>query len=209
MARSSSSEETLGCINSKGSFNVLLTIPNKPDPTIEGERGVTVGFSKSPLILTGTLIKVPAKMRFTRGIFETIASTLLRGETTTLTVAGLAPATFSVTGLTVSPSEVETGDSATVTATVENTGDLSGAYTAELKVDGTVEDTDDVTVAAGESETVTFTVSKDEAGTYTIDVGGETDTLTVTSPPTQNWLYIGVAAVAIILVAAYFFMKRS
>ena len=131
------------------------------------------------------------------------------GETSTLTVAGLAPATFSVTGLTVSPSEVETGDSATVTATVENTGDLSGAYTAELKVGGTVEDTDDVTVATGESETVTFTVSKDEAGTYTIDVGGETATLTVTSPPTQNWLYIGVAAVAIILVAAYLYMKRS
>lgn len=133
------------------------------------------------------------------------------GETTTLTVAGLAPAAFSVTGVTVSPSEVETGVEATVTASVENTGDLSGTYTAELKVNGATEDTEDVTVGAGESKTVTFKVTKDEAGTYTIDVGGMTATFTVTSPPkpTQTWLYVGIAAVVIIVIAAYFLMRRS
>lgn len=133
------------------------------------------------------------------------------GETTTLTVAGLAPATFSVTGLTVSPSEIETGDSATVTATVENTGDLSGTYTAELKVNGATEDTKDVTVGVGESETVTFTVSKEEEGTYSIDVGGKTGTLTVTAPPkpTQTWLYVGAAAVVIVVIAVYFLTRRS
>jgi hypothetical protein len=133
------------------------------------------------------------------------------GETTTLTVAGLAPATFSVTGLTVSPSEIETGDSATVTATVENTGGLSGTYTAELKVNGATEDTKDITVGVGESETVTFTVSKEEEGTYNIDVGGKTGTLTVTAPPkpTQIWLYVGAAAVVIVVIAAYFLMRRS
>ena len=89
------------------------------------------------------------------------------GETTTLTVAGLTPATFSVTGLTVSPAEPKVGEEVTITATVTNEGENEAIYQAIFKVDGSPVDYEDVTLGAGVSTTVTFKVTKSE-GSYEI-----------------------------------------
>jgi len=67
---------------------------------------------------------------------------------------------------------VTTGEPVTVTATVENAGTASGTGTVEVAVDGTVRDTETVTLAPGESTTVEFTVSLDAAGTYDLAVDG-------------------------------------
>jgi len=54
-----------------------------------------------------------------------------------------------------------------------------GTYTATLTINGATVETKDVSVAGGATETVTFTVIKDEAGTYNIGVNGLTRSLTV------------------------------
>jgi len=61
-----------------------------------------------------------------------------------------------------------------------------------LKVNGVLAATKEVTVSAGFSKEVTFAISKDIAGTYSVDVNGLTDSFTVkeeeaaviTTPPT-------------------------
>jgi len=102
----------------------------------------------------------------------------------TLAIAGVAccapPVTFEVTNLVITPTEVGVGEEATVTANVTNTGEVDGTKAISLKIDGVVEDSEDVTLAAGANQTVTFTVTKDAAGTYEIEVDGQTGNLTVT-----------------------------
>ena len=83
-----------------------------------------------------------------------------------------APAEFEVSNLVFSPSEVEIGESVTISATVRNVGDLDGTYTVELKIDGVIQETKEITLAGGASKTVSFTVTKNTPRTYTIGVNG-------------------------------------
>ena len=90
-----------------------------------------------------------------------------------------APAAFSVSYLSVSQLEVEPGETVTITVLVANTGGESGSYTVVLKIDGVKEAEETVTIAAGESQAVSFSVTKEEAGSYSVDVSGLTGSFTV------------------------------
>ena len=126
-----------------------------------------------------------------------------------------APAAFSVLNLAVSPRlEVEPGETVTITVLVANTGGESGSYTVVLKIDGVKETEERVTIAAGSSQTVTFSVTKDVAGTYSVDVSGLTGSFTVKEkvvPPVVPkplawwvWLIVGLGVVVIGGLLAYF-----
>lgn len=82
-----------------------------------------------------------------------------------------APAEFKVTSLDIEPTEVVAGETVSITAVVGNTGGSEGTYAAVLTVDGATVETKEVTIAAGASKTVTFSLVKDDAGTYEIGVG--------------------------------------
>ncbi|MFQ6085996.1 MAG: CFI-box-CTERM domain-containing protein [Candidatus Bathyarchaeia archaeon] len=89
------------------------------------------------------------------------------------------PAEFAVSGLTVQPEEVDAGRPFKVTVNVSNTGYMTGSYNIELEFAGEVVDSKTVTLSPGESTTVTFEVSEEEPGTYTVRVNGETGTVTI------------------------------
>ncbi|WP_255196397.1 PKD domain-containing protein [Halorarius litoreus] len=88
----------------------------------------------------------------------------------------------------VSTTEVEVGDTLTVTATFENTGTADAEQTVELFVDGEpTGETRTVRVPENGSATATFGRSFDAAGTYTIAVGNLTaGTVTVVEPTTAT-----------------------
>jgi hypothetical protein len=89
------------------------------------------------------------------------------------------PANVAVTvGSTNSP--VTEGDTLTVDATIENTGDVAGTQTVTLSVDGTERDSRSVSLGAGSSTTITLswaTVDGD-AGEYTAMVASDNDSAT-------------------------------
>ena len=127
------------------------------------------------------------------------------------------PAAFTPGSLSISPTEVDVGEAVTISISVANTGGQAGSYTVMLKINDAVEETKEVTVAAGASETVTFTTSKDKAGTYAVDVNGLTGSFMVkeaaVSPPPPspvNWLVIGgiIAAVVVVVGLLIFFLVR-
>ncbi len=97
------------------------------------------------------------------------------------------PAAFSLSSLILSPNEVAPGESVTISVQVANTGEVAGNYALTLKIDGMVEASKQITVNAGASQKVTFTVSKDAAKTYSVDINGLSGTLVVReeaqSPP--------------------------
>ena len=102
-------------------------------------------------------------------------------EEDTFTTLG-TPATFDTSGLTISPAEVQVGESIAVSVLVTNTGDATGTYASTLKLDNIAVATKEVTLAGGASQTVTFTRAEDVAGTYTVGVNGLTGIFTVKAP---------------------------
>jgi len=93
------------------------------------------------------------------------------------------PAEFVVSDLAISPVEVYTGELVSIRVMVANTGGQSGSCNVTLKINGAVEDVKEVTISAGLSKEVAFSVSKTEADTYGIDVNGLTGSFTVKEKP--------------------------
>lgn len=91
----------------------------------------------------------------------------------------LKPAEFKTEALVVSPTEVLAGWSATVTVDATNIGEVQGDCEVILKVNNKAVETKKVTVAAGATETVSFTLLEDEGGSYNLSVNGLSATLTV------------------------------
>ncbi len=127
------------------------------------------------------------------------------------------PDAFRVGSLTISPAEVDIGDTVTISVLVTNAGDVEGTYKVILKIDGAVAGAKDVTLAGGASRKVTFTASKDAAGTYGIDIGDLSGTFTVRTPvpvtelesakPTRWWLWLIIGLVTVGVVAMVVWRK--
>lgn len=93
-------------------------------------------------------------------------------------------AKFKVSQLTISPREVKVGEKVDISAVVENVGNAEGTYSVTLKVNGTLVDRKNVTLAPGRSTLVTFTVVEDEPGIYIVELDGLAGEFRVLKPPT-------------------------
>ncbi len=106
----------------------------------------------------------------------------LKSDTTLTVLYGAAPAEFTISGLKIDPTSVETGETLTISAECTNTGGQSGEYTVTLKIDGDVRDEKKITLSPGEEETVSFSISAAEQGTFAVDVNDLTGSYTATEP---------------------------
>jgi PGF-pre-PGF domain-containing protein len=143
---------------------------------------------------------------------------------------GVAEPDLSVTAATLDTDRITAGESATVTASVANEGDLEGSLTLELESDGTVLETETVTVGPDETESVSLSHTFAEAGEYDLTVNGEpAGTLVVESttaeppavttaqPPAGDepggsglgTIIIGVVVLLALVVAVYFLVVRE
>ncbi|WP_431359057.1 CARDB domain-containing protein [Halovenus amylolytica] len=81
---------------------------------------------------------------------------------------------FGVT-ITATNSPVVVGGELTVTAEVENTGDIQDAQNIEFSFDGSLEDTESISLDGGDSETVSFNFDTTDIvpGDYTVTVASD------------------------------------
>jgi hypothetical protein len=91
----------------------------------------------------------------------------------------VAPASFQVVSLGVTPAGVLSGEDATVVAQVANTGGLAGNYTALLTINGGQVAEKTLTILPEKIARLTFTISRDDPGAYKIRLGSAAATLTV------------------------------
>ena len=135
----------------------------------------------------------------------------INGETATFTVeAAPEPAAFETSGLTVTPASVQAGEDVTVTVTVENTGEESGSYTVEVELDGTMVDSESVTLDGGASTTVSFTVSSETEGSHTVSVDTLSESFTVEAPPAGfPWTTAIIVIILVAAVAGYLYMQQQ
>jgi hypothetical protein len=83
----------------------------------------------------------------------------------------------AIANITVQSAKLSTGKAApeapvTITAMVANTGTANGSTLINLYVNGQEESCQGITVNSGSTKTITFTVSRNEPGTYNVYVGG-------------------------------------
>ena len=133
------------------------------------------------------------------------------------------PANFTVTSLDLSSEQVEPGQEILVTVNVNNSGGGEGSYTLNLTINGAVEQTKTVTLAPSASDTVTFTVIKEEPGSYTISVDGLTKEFIVAAsivaasivaaPPwlSRYWwtIVVGLAVIGLLLFLFRWWLPRK
>ena len=91
----------------------------------------------------------------------------------------IQPASITMSNLSIAPQEANAGDTVTISTSVANNGDLSGKYTLVLKVNGKQESSQDITLGGNSSTTVKFTISRNQAGKYEVEINGMTTTFTV------------------------------
>ena len=87
---------------------------------------------------------------------------------TTTKGAPPAPSAFETAELAINPAEVYPGVEVIITAQVTNTGDTEGTYTAGLILDDDPVATEEMTLAAGISQPVSFVGSINTPGTYKV-----------------------------------------
>ena len=91
-------------------------------------------------------------------------------------------AIFELSHFALIPHEIESGESATVSVDVTNTGGVKGTHTVTLEIDGTMVKTKAVTLAAGDRDAVVFEISRESPGTYHLDINGLSGKLRVLEP---------------------------
>ncbi|MFU8796104.1 MAG: CARDB domain-containing protein, partial [Dehalococcoidia bacterium] len=119
------------------------------------------------------------------------------------------PATFFGSDLSIVPGVkktwsaltfvTRTGEDVTITAKVTNEGGQAGTYTANLKLNGETVDSTSVTLGAGQSQYVTFTVSGLDRGEYEVEVAGLSDTFTAFRTITWWLIVVLLAAIGLIV----------
>jgi len=86
----------------------------------------------------------------------------------------LVQANFTVSNLVIAPERATQGENIIISAMVTNNGELSGTYSAALKLKGAVESTEEISLGPGESQKISFKIAKTAPGFYNVELEGLT-----------------------------------
>ena len=151
------------------------------------------------VVVVGTVAAAPT-------IGPTIGPTMPDGAST----GGPAPARLTAPDLrpkylSVNPKQVYANQPVTILTNVVNRGNMAGSYMVNLLINGQVEQRTTVSVSAGGTQPVRFTVTKAQPGTYTVAVGGDRAKFMVMgdaqSKATGSGPIVAVATLLLVLVA--------
>jgi hypothetical protein len=121
------------------------------------------------------------------------------------TLPQLKPAQVSLQYVYVYPTQASADQPVTITTNVVNTGDQPGSLNVALQINGQVEQTRMVSVGPQATQPVKFTVSRSQPGTYSIDIGGQKGSFTISGPeskPVNVGVIILIAMLVLIMAAA-------
>jgi hypothetical protein len=116
---------------------------------------------------------------------------------------------ISVKSATLSSARVAPGTPVTVTADIANGGDANGTARITLYVNGQVDSSQGVTVSGGSSSPVSFSISRNEPGTYTVYVGGfDAGSFVVDELAGSTPVILGISALFLFVIVAGFIVYR-
>jgi len=89
---------------------------------------------------------------------------------------------FLVTNLSIQPEEVQPNQVVTITVSVANTHDTWGIYSLVLKINGVEEVQKQATVDAGSNQDVSFSLTRENPGSYSVFINSLSGGFTVVAP---------------------------
>ena len=113
---------------------------------------------------------------------STPATTPAPSQPTPTTPTASRPASFSVTDLRITPIQADSNQPVSISVLVTNTGDEAGTHEVAFKLNDRLEASRTVTLAGGASQRVTFTVTRELGGSYTVSLGGLSGMYSVSGP---------------------------
>ena len=187
-----------------GPYEVVLSV----DGIAAAERYLTVTGGVTQVITLSIIPKAAGK--------HDIAMNGLTGSFTVLSPTEVVPAPvpaatmFTPSGLSVTPTQASIGENVTIGVWIANSGNESGVYVADLYIDAAVVASEAVALAAGSNRKVTFQISRDVPGVYSVELGDQTSSFEIKAPEPRsagdiNWWMVGgvvLAAVVILTIAA-------
>lgn len=122
------------------------------------------------------------------------------GETQVEVAEKVAQFTFS--NLTIQPASVEAGTAVDIRVNATNSGNVKGESRVELMVNNKSVDSENVTLNPGESKAVEFSHTENNPGTYTVEVGGLSESYEVTkkAPFLSGIATLGILATAFVIL---------
>jgi hypothetical protein len=102
---------------------------------------------------------------------------------------------FELSNITIDPPQVKPNSVAGISVKITNTGENTGIYNTELKLNGNTVASKTVTLASGASEYINFNVTRSCPGVYRVVVGSLTGVLTVLKPEKNSTLTIDEAII--------------
>jgi hypothetical protein len=167
--------------------------------------GTTVDYERAPVSdffrtthheVTLDGLESDTEYHFRVGAGGNTGNTYWSGDATFIIAGAISPevADFDITSLVVEPAEAHFWEEVSVSVKITNVGEAAGIHTVVLGVDGVEEGCQEVAVAAGETEEVTFALSLDleDAGSEKIlQVDGNSALLRVKDPWTKSSYNLG------------------
>ena len=204
-------------VNGDGSVNILdITLVTSPSWEIVLEESFKIACfdtSRNEWVILKDSVVDTAQNRVTAGVSHFSQFTILGSVTETSS----ASAAFVVKSLEATPEIARPGEDVTIKVLVANIGEIEGSHSLSLKIDGVIETTEKLTLRPGEQREVLFNVSRENAGSYEIEVNGQTGKFTVEEalspeePPSSGepsptdwafWAFIGSIVAGILAITA-------
>jgi hypothetical protein len=127
-------------------------------------------------------------------------------------VAEPKPAAFNVSDLTIIPGRAQLNQEITIGLKVTNTGQQSGDYKVQVRVDGLAISNKQVTVAGGASQTVNITTAGYAVGKHQVEIAGLNSEFEVigASPSTDNhwWFFSSIAALMLVAIGLVIALRK-
>ncbi len=175
------------------------TAPLKLDDGTEASQGLTIGAGETKTLVLSAVKKSSGFSTGSLGIGRMSVD------------LGVGPIEFS--NLSVKPVLVAPGEDVRVQAEVSNVSEEMSVLAVNLSIDGAVETTKTVTLEGGATETVTFLVTRDTAGTYQVAIGNLKQEFTVESEFPLTLVGLAIAGflglVGVVLGALAFIRSRG
>jgi hypothetical protein len=137
------------------------------------------------------------------------------------TLPSTPPSTgFAISNLNINQSSVKPGEPVTVTAEVKNSSGSESSYKIVLQVNNATEIEQTVTLGHNRSQKLTYTISKEKVGKYTVAIGSQSNSFSV-NPPDVSWIstitnqpwwlyaVIGIGVILVILIGILIISRRN
>ncbi len=144
---------------------------------------------------------------------EFVVTPAERVSTTSPTIRRpLTQAQMSLQYVSITPQKTGAGQPVTITANVVNTGGEAGNFNVPLKINGKIEQSSMVTVGPQGAQSVQFTVTKAQPGTYNVDILGKSGSFIILGAGSSTssssggliaLLIIGVLVLATVVVLIF------